>query len=74
LYWCLDPIRHNIGTPLKHNKYIFDIPISGVFVIIFTYLQLLSNISQNLQATSSASMLFTCAILTIKITEQSNRT
>jgi hypothetical protein len=20
-------IRHNIGTPLKHNKYIFDIPI-----------------------------------------------
>ena len=27
LYWCLDPIRHNIGTHLKHNKYIFDIPI-----------------------------------------------
>jgi hypothetical protein len=27
LYWCLDLIRHNIGTPLKHNKYIFDIPI-----------------------------------------------
>jgi hypothetical protein len=24
LYWCLDLIRHNIGTPLKHNKYIFD--------------------------------------------------
>ena len=27
LYWCLDLIRHNIGAPLKHNKYIFDIPI-----------------------------------------------
>jgi hypothetical protein len=27
LYWCLDLIRHNIGTHLKHNKYIFDIPI-----------------------------------------------
>ena len=27
LYWCLDLIHHNIGTPLKHNKYIFDIPI-----------------------------------------------
>jgi hypothetical protein len=27
LYWCLGLIRHNIGTPLKHNKYIFDIPI-----------------------------------------------
>jgi hypothetical protein len=27
LYWCLELIRHNIGTPLKHNKYIFDIPI-----------------------------------------------
>ena len=27
LYWCLDLIRHNIGTPLKHNKYISDIPI-----------------------------------------------
>ena len=27
LYWCLDLICHNIGTPLKHNKYIFDIHI-----------------------------------------------
>ena len=27
LYRCLDLIRHNIGTRLKHNKYIFDIPI-----------------------------------------------
>jgi hypothetical protein len=27
LYWCLDLICHNIGTPLKHDKYIFDIPI-----------------------------------------------
>ena len=27
LYWCLDLIRHNIGTHLKHNKYIFDISI-----------------------------------------------
>jgi hypothetical protein len=27
LYQCLDLIRHNIGTHLKHNKYIFDIPI-----------------------------------------------
>jgi hypothetical protein len=24
LYWCLDLIRHNIGTKLKLNKYIFD--------------------------------------------------
>jgi hypothetical protein len=27
LYWCLDLICHNIGTPLKDDKYIFDIPI-----------------------------------------------
>ena len=27
LYWCLDLICHNIGTHLKHNKYIFDISI-----------------------------------------------
>ena len=27
LYWCLDLIRHNISTHLKHNKYIFDISI-----------------------------------------------
>jgi hypothetical protein len=27
LYWCLDPICHNIGTHLKLNKYIFDISI-----------------------------------------------
>jgi hypothetical protein len=27
LYWCLDLICHNVGTPLKHNQYIFDIPI-----------------------------------------------
>jgi hypothetical protein len=27
LYWCLDLIRHNIGTHLKLNKYIFDISI-----------------------------------------------
>ena len=27
LYWCLDLIRHNIVTHLKHNKYIFDISI-----------------------------------------------
>jgi hypothetical protein len=26
-YRCLDLIRHNIGTHLKHNKYIFDILI-----------------------------------------------
>ena len=27
LHWCLDLICHNVGTSLKHNKYIFDIPI-----------------------------------------------
>ena len=27
LYWCPDLIRHNIGTHLKLNKYIFDISI-----------------------------------------------
>jgi hypothetical protein len=27
LNWCLDLIRHNIGTKLKLNKYIFDISI-----------------------------------------------
>jgi hypothetical protein len=27
LYWCLDLICHNVGTPLKHNQYIFDIHI-----------------------------------------------
>ena len=27
MYWCLDLICRNIGTSLKHNKYIFDIPI-----------------------------------------------
>jgi hypothetical protein len=26
-YRCLDLIRHNIGTYLKHKKYMFDIPI-----------------------------------------------
>ena len=28
LLWCLDLIRHNIDTDLKHNKYIFDISIT----------------------------------------------
>jgi hypothetical protein len=28
LYWFLDLIRHNIGTQLKLNKYIFDISIT----------------------------------------------
>ena len=27
LHWCLDLICHNVGTPLKHNKYIFYIPL-----------------------------------------------
>ena len=27
LHWCLDLICHNVGTPLKHNKHIFDIPL-----------------------------------------------
>ena len=27
LYWCLDLICRNVGTPLKLNKYIFDIHI-----------------------------------------------
>ena len=27
LHWCLGPICHNVGTPLKHNKYIFYIPL-----------------------------------------------
>ena len=27
LYWCLELTRHNIGIPLKHTKYIFDIPL-----------------------------------------------
>jgi hypothetical protein len=27
LHWCLDLICHNVGTSLKHNKYMFDIPI-----------------------------------------------
>jgi hypothetical protein len=27
LYWCLDLIRHTIGTHLKINKYICDISI-----------------------------------------------
>ena len=49
LYWCLGLIRHNIGIPLKHNKYIFDIPIP------FCHHLYLST-SQNLQATSLASM------------------
>ena len=34
LLWRLDLICHNVGTPLKHNKYIFDIPIP-VFVILY---------------------------------------
>ena len=42
LYWCLDLIRLNIDIPLKHNKYIFDIPIchhlylSGIYKQCFT--------------------------------------
>ena len=48
LYWCLDLICHNIGTPLKHDKYnIVDISIPFCHLIIFTYLQLLGNVSQN---------------------------
>ena len=27
LHWCLDMIYHDVGTLLKYNKYIFDIPI-----------------------------------------------
>ena len=27
LHWCLGLICYNVGTPLKHNKYICDIPI-----------------------------------------------
>ena len=42
LYWCLDLICHNVGTPLKHNKYIYLIFLF-LFVIIFTYLPILSN-------------------------------
>ena len=45
LYWCLDLIRHNISITLKHNKFIFLF----LFVLIFTYLQLLSNVSLDLQ-------------------------
>jgi hypothetical protein len=31
LYWCLDLIRHNIGTKLKLNKYIVETPIQNYF-------------------------------------------
>ena len=38
LYWCLDLIRHNIGILLKHNKYIFYIPIPFFIICTTTYL------------------------------------
>ena len=47
LYWCFDLIRHNIGTQLKLNKYIFDISIPFCF-------------SQNLQSPNMSSIMFTC--------------
>jgi hypothetical protein len=50
LYWCLDLIRYNNGTHLKHNKYIFDISIH-IHIHINTFF----------------------AILTLQITDQSNR-
>ena len=55
LYLCFDLIRHNIGITLKHNKFLFLL----LFVIIFTYLQLLSNVSQDLQAMKPPPILFT---------------
>ena len=39
LYWCLDLIRHNIGTP---NKYIFDIPIPFCHNLSATFKQFLT--------------------------------
>jgi hypothetical protein len=47
LYRCLDLIRHNIGTHLKHNKYIFDISIPFCHHL---YLSATLNASQNLQS------------------------
>jgi hypothetical protein len=44
-----------IGITLKHNKLIFLF----LFVIIFIYLQLLSNVSQDLQAMKPPPILFT---------------
>ena len=55
LYFCFDLIRHNIGITLKHNKFLFLL----LFVIIFTYLQLLSNVSQDLQAMKPPPILLT---------------
>jgi hypothetical protein len=39
LYWCLDLIRNNIGTP---NKYIFDIPIPFCHNLSATFKQFLT--------------------------------
>jgi hypothetical protein len=67
----MDLIHHNIGTPLKHNKYIFDIPIP------FCHNLYLCNVLQNLQVLKSASMLFTCERRTSALIgriDQSNRT
>ena len=58
LYWCLDLIRHNIGTHLKHNKYIFDIPIPFChnFYLSATLKQFLTKFA----IAGTSSIMFTC--------------
>ena len=98
LYWCLDLIRHNIGTSLKHNKYIFDIPIpfchhlylSAIFKQCFTEFAVwrttfhiidmsvwgwipTCDLIGHLFLGSGLKINTFFAILTLKITDQSNR-
>ena len=58
LYWCLGLIRHNIGTRLKLNKYVFDISIPLCHHLYLS--ATLNNASQNLQSAGLPSIMLTC--------------
>ena len=58
LYWCLGLIRHNIGTCLKLNKYVFDISIPLCHHLYLS--ATLNNASQNLQSAGLPSIMLTC--------------
>jgi hypothetical protein len=57
LYWCLGLIRHNIGTRLKLNKYVFDISIPLCHHLYLS--ATLNNASQNLQSAGLPSIMLT---------------
>jgi hypothetical protein len=59
LHLCLDLIRHNIGTHLKLNKYIFDISIPFCHHLYLSAI-LKQCFTQNLQSAGLPSIMLTC--------------